>query len=98
MSPSKMRRTTWYNDGRTAYHMDQVHNPFASDPPYYDRRQAWDLGWKEAREEAEEIQKLSEWPSPAYLIKELVVALEAENPLAYPFLLETAHKYLGDQC
>jgi hypothetical protein len=54
MSPSKLRKLAAYGEGRAAFHTAEVRdptpNPYA-DTRFYDKREAWSLGWEEEKAE-----------------------------------------------
>lgn len=76
MSPSKMRRSQWYQEGQTAFHCaterDPTPNPYEDDA-YGDRRACWALGFQEAKEE-EARRVVEATPTPVQAILASVTA------------------------
>jgi hypothetical protein len=57
VSPSKLRKLAAYGEGCAAFHTAEVRdptpNPYA-DTRFYDKREAWSLGWEEEKAECAE--------------------------------------------
>lgn len=98
MSPSKMRRTQAYSEGRAAFHTAEVRdptpNPYAADT-YGNRREAWSLGWEEEKAECA-VRPPELTPVEAILASVRAVDVKAERERTGEGMMEIKRRLTKD--